>query len=81
MNLDTTTKFVCIPGIEIPEPDILRKKVARWANRRGFGISYRVQGSRVEAWLAAPDTRQHNRAVRYLSRIIERHIQQQHRTT
>jgi len=50
------------------------KLVRAWANRRHYPISWEVNGKSVRVSLDAPCIAEHNRAVRSLSRILDRAI-------
>jgi hypothetical protein len=56
-----------------PLPPKARQLVRAWANRRPYPISWLIDGTRfVRVSLEAPTTREHNRAVGSLGRILTR---------
>ena len=73
MNTEPTTRrFVYhIDADNIPFEDA-RPKVRQWANRRRYPISFEVLPDKVVVYLDAPDSKEHNRAVRSLSSILNR---------
>lgn len=55
--------------------DCARRLVKAWANRRGYPITIEeIADHKVHVIIYAPSTREHNRAVRSLTRILDRLI-------
>jgi len=50
------------------------KLVRAWANRRPYPITWEININSVMAFIDAPSTREHNRAVSSLARILDRAI-------
>jgi hypothetical protein len=59
------------PDISLPHPET-SLRVRQWANRRDYPISFVIYDHEVSVVIDAPDTREHNKAVNALARIIDR---------
>lgn len=66
-------RFTCHGVGDLGKRDLLRRRVSQWAARRAYPIRWAVDRGKVVAWVNAPTTKEHNRAVRSLARIVRRH--------